>query len=343
MSKEFVNSKREYVEDISFTEVDREQVLEKIQESKQSVPTKKGIFHPIPVALTLITSLIIAVLFLTNIENLVTPSTGTESDLEKTEGYIVKIEENEAIITNSETQQNISYTNIPEEFKLGQMVTGWHEKVNDRANVELQDYEIKQGETIDGSDLTDEEAIRTALKAEEFKRADHPIIESVQYHSDSRVWSIQVSTNDQDSLVIDVDDQTNEVITNQNNETDETPNFDDILTQYEQTLKSLKNNETQYIDFNNEEELKNYLTQAMSESLAEIHIETYIDEREGGLYLIETEFPTFIDTEKDYQTEQQDAETYYVKQQVDTELMEHPHVTVVIKKRQDQWIVADTE
>ncbi|WP_054751993.1 hypothetical protein [Piscibacillus salipiscarius] len=77
----------------------------------------------------------------------------------------------------------------------------------------------------------------------------------------------------------------------------------------------------------------------MSSSLAEDHIDTLIEERDGELYLSASEFPVFINTNEDYQTSQIDDETYQVTQENDSELRGHLEITFTINKRQDAWIV----
>ncbi|SEQ52789.1 hypothetical protein [Piscibacillus halophilus] len=342
MDKELQKAKEEYQGEITFTDNDRNKVLEKISESKLTKPSK-GIFHPFPVISALIATLLIGFLFLTNTDLLVNQNSGSPED-KQVEGYIVKIEDNEALVTNSDTQQSIWLSDIPEEFEIGQKIQGSYDNSSStQDSPTLNDFEIKPSHTIEGSNMTEEEVIRTALTTEDYSRFDPIMVRSVEYEPSTQVWTIQLSLNDRGDWEFNIDDQTQEIMTEHDTETSQEPVIEEIINEYEDTITSLKNDDTQQINFDTKEELKNYLTQSMSETLADSHIENYIMERDGELYLRETEFPTFINTNEAYLTEEIDKDTYHAIQEQDTELTNHIEITYIIQNQQNQWIVEDVD
>ncbi|MGP4071548.1 hypothetical protein ACTWQB_03215 [Piscibacillus sp. B03] len=338
MDKELQKAKEQYQNEVEFTDHDRNQVLEKISEAHQRTP-KKRVFHPFPIAAALIATLLIGFLFLSNYDQLFKQNTASPSS-ESVAGYIVKIEDQRALVTNSENETSIWINDLPDPLDLGHQIEGSYEDHEESA-IELNEYEITNNETVEDSRMTKNEAVRIALTEADTSDYERIVIRNVIFNQSEQFWSIGIDVDDS-AIIINIDDQTGEILSEEHPEAEE-PNLDEVISNYEETITSLKNENTQEIDFDSKDEVMDYLTQAMSYSLAESHIDTYIEERDDGLYLVPTEFPVFINTDEDYQTSQEDANTYHVTQEQDTELTDHIEMTFIITNHDGTWIVDEVE
>ncbi len=251
LDKKLQKAKEDYQNQIQFTDEDRHQVLEKITEARHT-KSKKGIFHPFPVASALIATLLVGFLFINNYDQLFKQNTASPSS-ESVEGYIVKMEDQQALITNSNNETSIWITDIPDSLDIGHQIEGSYEDHEESANV-LDEYEITNNETVDDSQMTKDEAVRIALTEANTSDYEKIVIRNVIFNKNEQFWSIGIDANDS-AIIINIDDQTGEVLSEEHPEAKD-PNLDEVLTNYEETITSLKNENTQEINFDSKMKLK---------------------------------------------------------------------------------------
>lgn len=117
-----------------------------------------------------------------------------------------------------------------------------------------------------------------------------------------------------------------------------------VLTDYEKAFKYVINNTNQELkqqEFTNQQQLKEYFQNYMSEDLAISFMETFIRVEEDGLYIVATEGPLFLDTEQPFTFTEIDGDTASVTQERENTMSGHIQIEYTLTNNEDLWIVDD--
>ena len=117
-----------------------------------------------------------------------------------------------------------------------------------------------------------------------------------------------------------------------------------VLTDYEKAFKYVINNTNQELkqqEFTNQQQLKEYFQNYMSEDLAISFMETFIRVEEDGLYIVATEGPLFLDTEQPFTFTEIDGATASVTQERENTMSGHIQIEYTLTSNEDLWIVEE--
>lgn len=117
-----------------------------------------------------------------------------------------------------------------------------------------------------------------------------------------------------------------------------------VLTEYEEAFKNVINNTNQELkqqEYSNQQQLKKYFQNFMSEDLALSLMDTFIREEEDGLYIVATEGPLFLEEDQPYTFTKNDKETATVTQERENPMIGHIQMEYTLTKKEDSWIVEE--
>lgn len=115
-----------------------------------------------------------------------------------------------------------------------------------------------------------------------------------------------------------------------------------VLTEYEEAFKNVINNTNQELkqqEYTNQQQLKVYFQNFMSEDLALSLMDTFIREEEDGLYIVATEGPLFLEEDQPFTFTKKDKETATITQERKNPMIGHIQMEYTLTIKEDSWIV----
>lgn len=120
----------------------------------------------------------------------------------------------------------------------------------------------------------------------------------------------------------------------------------DVMENYQQSFVSLvdSSNENGLLtDFESVSEVRNHFKAAMSENLATSMTENYIEEKDGNVYLIAKDSPTWLDKETNFTIDEVTNEHFRIIQERENALIGHQKMIYHAQWRENKWIISDIE
>ncbi|WP_112181987.1 hypothetical protein [Paraliobacillus zengyii] len=162
------------------------------------------------------------------------------------------------------------------------------------------------------------------------------------------LFSSNENNNTTDSTLSNEEEQ---APTDEQNDDQEMEDFTDetalnVMKAYRQAFVTLIDSSDQdglLSEFESINDVRNHFQEVMSGDLADWMTESYIEERDGQIYLIAKDSPTWLAEEEDFQTEEVAADHYTIIQEQQNELIGHVEMTYHAKWREDKWIISEIE
>lgn len=162
------------------------------------------------------------------------------------------------------------------------------------------------------------------------------------------LFSSNENNNTDDSTL---PNQEEETPTEEQNDKTEISNFTEetalnAMQKYKQAFVTLIDSTDQdglLSEFESINEVRNHFEEVMSADLAGWMTDAYIEERDGQIYLIAKDSPTWLAKDEDFQTEEVAEEHYKIIQEQENELIGHVEMTYHAKWSEDKWIISEIE
>lgn len=119
-----------------------------------------------------------------------------------------------------------------------------------------------------------------------------------------------------------------------------------VLTEYEQAFQkvvSYTNESGKQQEYTTKQGLIEHFKHFMSEEIAQSLVNTYFEERDGGLYVVPMDAPIFLQEDQPYTFTKNDDGTVTITQERNNELYGHLNVEYTLAKRDGFWIVQNIE
>lgn len=119
-----------------------------------------------------------------------------------------------------------------------------------------------------------------------------------------------------------------------------------VLSDYEEAFKNVINNTNQELkqqEYTDQQQVKKYFQNFMSEDLALSLMDTFIRKEEDGLYIVATEGPLFLEEDQPFTFTKSDQETATVTQERENPMIGHIQMEYTITKNEDSWIVQEID
>ncbi|MCZ0703791.1 hypothetical protein J2T56_001998 [Natronobacillus azotifigens] len=121
-----------------------------------------------------------------------------------------------------------------------------------------------------------------------------------------------------------------------------------VMTNSEQAFQTLidDTDENNYLtSFDSEDEVRIHLEDVMSAELTTWMLDTYIEEREEGAFLVPTETPIWLDHDEDFTLRAMSLDHYLIIQERSNELIGNVEMTYHAEWREedDKWVLTDIE
>ncbi|WP_117168682.1 hypothetical protein [Paraliobacillus sediminis] len=120
----------------------------------------------------------------------------------------------------------------------------------------------------------------------------------------------------------------------------------DVMQVYRQAFVTLIDSADQdglLSEFETINGVRNHFEEVMSEDLAGWMTDSYIEKRDGQIYLIAKDSPTWLAEDEDFQMEEIAEDHYKIIQEQENELIGHVEMTYHAKWREDKWIISEIE
>ncbi|MRH41082.1 hypothetical protein GH741_00150 [Aquibacillus halophilus] len=129
------------------------------------------------------------------------------------------------------------------------------------------------------------------------------------------------------------------------------PEFDEekareIMTNYKQAFVSLteaRNSDGLITTFDSISEVHSHLSEVMSADLASRTIDSYVEEKDDGVYLIAKDAPTWLAEDTEFTVERVNDEHYKIIQERNNELIGHKELIFHSEWRDEKWIVSQID
>ncbi|PKR77078.1 hypothetical protein CEY16_10040 [Halalkalibacillus sediminis] len=213
-------------ENLRFTKSDKEEVFDKI--ARHNEPPQKAPLFPWKVVMSMLAVILIGAVIFASADGdffntAEAPTTDDEPSNEEDpsiEGYVMEMDEDRILVVEPELSDNdqyqaVWYSDVPDGIEMGQFVYVWHEGQEESypAQASIDEIEIQESETVDESNLTEQEALNTALSSTDFEDTEVLVVDSVSFDSDSSIWEISLNDSEGTSVsTIQVDDEKNTVV-----------------------------------------------------------------------------------------------------------------------------------
>ncbi|WP_404458471.1 hypothetical protein [Oceanobacillus kapialis] len=116
----------------------------------------------------------------------------------------------------------------------------------------------------------------------------------------------------------------------------------DLLIELKETFRVETNNGNVVTNYGTLEALQQHFESIMSENLAQKYMNYYFHMENGELKIVATEEPAWFDPEVDYSLKEENASTYHVIQEKQSELYGNREYTYTLKAQEDgTWIVSN--
>ncbi len=119
-----------------------------------------------------------------------------------------------------------------------------------------------------------------------------------------------------------------------------------VLTEYERAFLAVVHDTNDTLKLNNyttKQELVEYFQQLMSVELATSLVDAYFTEKKGGLFVVATEPPTFLEEGQPFTVTTNGDGSATVTQEHNNDFMGHVQVEFTLAKQEDRWMIIDVQ